>query len=39
MRTDKFAGFCILGEDILAVDPPNIKDAAVPMTIANGKEV
>jgi predicted amidohydrolase YtcJ len=35
----KLADFCVLDQDILAVDPHNIKDIGTMMTIAGGKVV
>jgi len=35
----KLADFCVLGEDILTIDPHKIKDIPVFMTIAGGKIV
>jgi predicted amidohydrolase YtcJ len=39
IEVGKLADFCVLGEDILTIDPHKIKDIPVLMTIAGGKIV
>jgi predicted amidohydrolase YtcJ len=39
VEVGKLADFCILGEDILTIDPHKIKDIPVLMTVAGGKIV
>jgi predicted amidohydrolase YtcJ len=39
IEVGKFADFCVLGEDILAIDPHHITDIPVLMTIVGGKTV
>ena len=39
IETGKFADFCIIGNDILTVDPHKIGEIPVLMTIVDGKIV